>query len=74
MTADHCVVDLTSQPPRFRCELCGAEQMLQLPISLHEAAWLGEQWIEQHAACADPEDDWDSHPSLTAEQRNPTLQ
>jgi hypothetical protein len=22
----------------------------------------------------EPEDDWDSHPSLTAQQRNPTLQ
>ena len=70
MTADHCVIDLAAQPPRFRCELCSAEQVLQLPISLHEAAWLGEQWIEEHAACAEAEED---HPSLTAEDRNPTL-
>lgn len=70
MTTDHCVIDLAAQPPLFRCELCGAEQVLQLPISLHEAAWLGEQWVEEHAACAEPEED---HPSLTAEERNPTL-
>lgn len=67
---DHCVIDLAAQPPLFRCELCGAEQALQLPISLHEAAWLGEQFVEQHVACAEPEED---HPSLTAEERNPTL-
>lgn len=73
MTTDHCVIDLCTQPPRFRCELCSAEQVLQLPISLHEAAWLGEQWVEQHAACAEPPETWDNHSSLTTEERNPTL-
>lgn len=73
MTTDHCVIDLCAQPPRFRCELCGAEQELQLPIPLHEAAWLGEQFTEQHASCSEPEEGWDDHPSLTAEQRNTTL-
>ena len=70
---DHCVIDLAAAPPVFRCELCGAEQELELPISLHEAAWLGEQWVEEHAACAELPETWDSHPSLTAEERNPTL-
>jgi hypothetical protein len=69
----HCVIDLSSQPPLFLCELCGAEQELQLPISLHEAARLGEEWMEQHAECADPPETWESHPSMTAEQRNPNL-
>ena len=70
---DHCVIDLAAQPPLFRCELCGAEQVLQLPISLREAARIGRQFVAEHAACAEPEDDWDNHPSLTAEERNPTL-
>ena len=67
---DHCVIDLCSQPPLFRCMICDAEQALQLPIPLHEAAWLAEQWVEHHAACAEPKED---HPSLTAEERNPAL-
>jgi len=29
---NHCVVDLSNPQPVFRCELCGAEQVLQLPI------------------------------------------
>ena len=33
---DHCVIDFTSQPPLFRCELCGGEQALELPIPLHD--------------------------------------
>lgn len=70
---DHCVIDLAAQPPLFRCELCGASDELELPISLHEAARLGVQFMAEHAGCAEPEDDWDSHPSLTVEQRNPTL-
>jgi len=70
---DHCGIDLTSQPPLFRCELCGAEQVLVLPIPLHEAARLAEEWTEQHADCADPPETWHSHPSLTAEQRNSNL-
>ena len=49
------------------------EQELELPIPLHEAAWLSEQWIEEHAGCAEPPETWDNHPSLTAEERNPTL-
>jgi hypothetical protein len=68
--SDHCVIDLAAEPPVFRCEICGAEQEVELPIPLHEAAWLGEQWVEEHDACAEPEED---HPSLTAEERNPTL-
>jgi len=67
---DHCVIDLCSQPPLFRCMICDAQQALQLPIPLHEAAWLADQWVERHAACAEPKED---HPSLTAEERNPTL-
>lgn len=70
---DHCVIDPTSQPPLFRCELCGGEQALELPIPLHEAARLAEEWTEHHADCADPPETWHSHPSLTAEQRNSNL-
>jgi hypothetical protein len=70
MSTDHCVIDLAAEPPVFRCELCGAEQELEPPISLHEAAALGEQFTEEHAACAEPPED---HPSLTAAERNPTL-
>jgi len=68
--SDHCVIDLAAEPPVFRCEICGAEQELELPIPLHKAAWLGKQWVREHDACIEPEED---HPSLTAEERNPTL-
>lgn len=72
---DHCVIDLAAQPPLFRCELCGAEQALQLPISLHEAAWLGEQsglgsWLPQRAVSEARH----SSPSLADDEQLPMLQ
>lgn len=70
---DHCVIDLAVHPPVFRCEACGAEQELPMPIPAHEAARLGKQWVKDHACCCEPSETWASHPSLTAEERNPTL-
>lgn len=72
--SDHCLIDLTAQPPRFLCTLCDAEQVLELSISLHEAAWIADQWINEHAACAEPAETWSSHPGLTANERNSTMQ
>lgn len=71
---EHTVIDLTALVPMFRCLHCGAEQELELPISLQEAARLSEQWIKEHADCDAPmEETWTSHPSLTAEERNRSL-
>lgn len=71
---DHCVIDLSIRPPVLRCELCGAEKELQLPMLVEDAAKLGQQWMQDHAGCADPpEETWASHPSLTPQERNPNL-
>jgi hypothetical protein len=39
-----------------------------------EAAGELAGWADDANGDEEPEDDWDSHPSLTAQQRNPTLQ
>ena len=70
---DYCVIDLCSQPPRFYCEICQDSEEPELPISLHEAARMGRQFVADHAACAEPPDDWNNHPSLTPAERNPNL-
>jgi hypothetical protein len=43
-------VDL-SHPPRFRCQCCGAEKELDLPLHLALVARMSQRFERQHVAC-----------------------
>jgi hypothetical protein len=46
---DHCVVDMQSQV--MRCEACGTETPLNLPMSITEVVRRADQFVAQHRRC-----------------------
>jgi hypothetical protein len=46
---DHCVVDMQRQV--MRCEACGTETPLNLPMSITEVVRRADQFVAQHRRC-----------------------
>jgi hypothetical protein len=51
MPLDHIVVDLIAQPPVFRCEHCGATEILPMPVPLRGLDARGRRFGDQHRGC-----------------------
>lgn len=47
---DHCVIDL-NHPPRFRCQHCGVERELPLPMPILEVNSAAKVFMKVHRGC-----------------------
>lgn len=51
MTADHTVLDYSSQPPRLRCLCCGVEEPITLPMPIRQLVVISDSFAKDHRRC-----------------------